>query len=101
MYRSLAILVLTGMSSFIAFGDTSPIPQSLLGTDYITFNGSSFPGNASSLVCFPAGCGGAFNASLNSGTTPASGSEVTVWCVDYQLDVTTDSQYITDVKALN
>jgi hypothetical protein len=103
MYRPLAILILTAVTGLVAFGDTSPIPNTLLGVDYITFNGSSFPGNGSSLICFPAGCGGAFNATINSGATQQLGSGVsaTVWCVDYQLDVTTSSSYTTDIDSIN
>jgi hypothetical protein len=85
------------------FGYPTTIPASLAnGTDYIVFNGSSYPGG--NLICPPGadGCGGAFGATLYAGTTPTgTANPVTVWCVDYQLNVTTDSQYITDISSVN
>jgi hypothetical protein len=87
-----------------ALASTTPLPASFSGstTDYILFNGDSYPGG--NLICFSAGCGGGFQSDIyGPGVTNATGTPIltTVWCVDYQLDVTTSSQYITDVKTLN
>src|SRR5580704_15442824 len=75
---------------------TAPAPNnSGAAQDYIQFNENgqnSYPG--ANLICFSAGCGGEFEAQINTGM--ASGSPqipVTVWCSDYQLNVTTGSQY--------
>src|SRR5262245_32995546 len=99
-------LVLTG--SITAFASTSPIPVSLANgvptsVDYMTFNSNSFPG--ANLVCPPnaAGCGGAFQAQINAGPAQNLPTAITttVWCVDYQLDVSSNSTYTTDVKLLS
>ena len=49
------------------------------------------------------GCGGGFQATVYNGTSTSGSSPTltTVWCVDYQLDVGTSSQYVTDIKTLN
>jgi len=54
------------------------------------------------LICFSAGCGGEFEAQINGGTVSGTPQiPVTVWCSDYQLNVTTGSQYAADVSLLS
>src|ERR1039457_1627326 len=80
------------------YGAPAPIPPSLLGTHYVTFDGNSFQ---NLIGAFPAGYGGAFQASIYSGASSATGSPVTstVWCVDYQLDVEPGSAYTANINA--
>jgi len=94
-----ALLTVSGMAS------TTPLPATFQGstTDYISFasDGSAFPG--SNLICFNAGCGGGFQAMVyGPGVTSPTGPSVltSVWCVDYQLDVTNGSQYATNITTL-
>jgi hypothetical protein len=81
------------------YGASSPIPTSLLGTDYVTFGSNSF----NNLIGpFPAGYGGAFDATIYGNPTSPTGPAVTttVWCVDYQLDVEVGSDYTADIVSL-
>jgi hypothetical protein len=100
----LAITLIVALQGLPAFAGTTPLPSGFAGstTDYIVFNGNSYPGG--NLICFSAGCGGGFQGTIyGPGSTTASGPATltTVWCVDYQLDVTTSSQYITDISTLS
>jgi hypothetical protein len=102
--KILAVLFAGALGTVPALASTQPLPATFQGstTDYIAFDGNSFPG--SNLICFTAGCGGAFQATVyGPGATGAVGPSVltTVWCVDYQLDVTSSSQYITNITTLN
>jgi hypothetical protein len=102
--KILAVLSTSALITIPALASTQPLPATFQGstTDYIAFDGNSFPG--SNLICFNAGCGGAFQATVyGPGITSPSGPSVltTVWCVDYQLDVTTSSQYITNITTLS
>jgi hypothetical protein len=102
--KTLAILFAGGLQALTALAGTTPLPSGFAGstTDYIVFNGASYP--SGNLICFSAGCGGAFQGTIyGPGSIAATGSSTltTVWCVDYQLDVTTSSQYITDISTLN
>jgi len=102
--KTLTILFAGALLALPALAGTTPLPTTFAGstTDYLVFNGSSFPGQ--NLICFSAGCGGGFQATVyGPGSTTATGPSTftTVWCSDYQLDVTTDSQYITNITTLN
>src|ERR1700728_2466456 len=102
--KILAVLYTSALITIPALASTQPLPATFQGstTDYIAFDGNSFPG--SNLICFNTGCGGSFQATVyGPATTGASGKSVltTVWCVDYQLDVTTSSQYITNIMTLS
>jgi hypothetical protein len=102
--KVLVVLIASGLLALPALAGLTPLPSSFAGstTDYISFNGSSFPG--SNLICFSAGCGGGFQGTVyGPGKTMATGPSVltTVWCVDYQLDVTTSSAYITNITTLD
>jgi hypothetical protein len=104
--RILGVLYATALLTIPALASTQPLPATFQGstTDYIAFasDGSAFPN--SNLICFTAGCGGAFQATVyGPGVTSATGPSVltSVWCVDYQLDVTNGSQYITNITTLN
>jgi hypothetical protein len=104
----LAVLFLTSIAALPLMGQALS-PSLAVGTvgvhdgaatDYIQFDGSSY--NPAQEICFTAGCGGSFTAQINAGNTatPGNTSTVRVWCADYQLNVTTSSQYITDVSTL-
>jgi hypothetical protein len=103
----LRILFSSALVTVPALASTTPLPATFQGstTDYIAFDTNSsnaFP--SSNLICFSVGCGGAFQATVyGPGTTGATGPSTltTVWCVDYQLDVTTGSQYIANITTLN
>jgi len=102
--KKIKVLVILLAGTVPVLAGTTPLPSSFAGstTDYILFNGDSYPGG--NLICFSSGCGGGFQSDVyGPGVTQATGTPTltTVWCVDYQLDVTTSSQYITDVKTLN
>ena len=103
--KALGILIASALQALPALAGTTPLPSNFAGstTDYISFNNPNpFPG--SNLICFSAGCGGAFQATVyGPGATSAAGAGVltTVWCVDYQLDVTTGSEYISNITTLN
>jgi hypothetical protein len=102
--NTLMVLFAGALQTLPALAATTPLPSTFAGstTDYIVFNGNSYPGQ--NLICFSAGCGGGFQATVyGPGSTTATGPSTltTVWCADYQLDVTTASQYITDVTTLN
>src|SRR5579863_7890312 len=101
--KVLGVLIASALQALPALASTTPLPTTFAGstTDFIAFNGNSFPN--SNLICFDAGCGGGFQATVyGPGATTATGKSVmtTVWCVDYQLDVTTSSQYITNITTL-
>lgn len=72
---------------------TSPLPQSYSNLDYL----SNFSYPFQNLLCpsGASGCGGAFQTTISDGPAAAStpSTLATVWCVDYQLDVTYGSQY--------
>ena len=102
--KVLSVLIASALQVLPALASTQPLPSTFVGssTDYITFGNSAFP--SSNLICFSAGCGGAFQGTVYgpgavSATPP--GFLATVWCVDYQLDVTTGSQYIANITTLN
>lgn len=104
MYRSVMVGVLTMVSGVAAFAlpswPTTPLPQSYSSPEYI-YN-FSYP--SQNLIC-PAGadgCGGAFQVNIsNSPNGPsATNTRTTVWCVDYQLNVTNGSEYTTDIQNL-
>jgi hypothetical protein len=100
----LAVLVVSALEVVPAHASTQPLPATFQGstTDYISFDGNSFPG--SNLICVQAGCGGAFQATVyGPNSVSANGPSVltSVWCVDYQLDVTYGSQYIGNITTLN
>src|SRR5262245_43297057 len=102
-----AILILClGLAAGVAFpviAAPTPIPSSLLGTHYITFDSQAFP-SENLIGPFPAGYGGAFKAHIygsNSSATPAPGFRTTVWCVDYQLDVGVGSAYTANIVRLS
>ena len=106
--RILAVLFVTAATGLPVMGQnllpsslTTPLSgNSGAAQDYIQFDGNSYPG--ANLICFSAGCGGEFQAHINSGTTLGNTQvPVTVWCVDYQLNVTTGSQYAADVSLLS
>jgi hypothetical protein len=101
--RFLAATIVCASGVIPALADTQPLPATFQGStsDYIVFDGNSFP--SQNLICFTAGCGGAFQATVyGPGVSSATGTGVltTVWCVDYQLDVTTDSAYAANVTTL-
>ncbi|HEY3826087.1 MAG TPA: hypothetical protein VGL82_16090 [Bryobacteraceae bacterium] len=87
-----------------AFANTQPLPATFQGstTDYIVFGeGNSFP--SQNLICFSAGCGGAFQGTVyGPGVNSVAGPSIltTVWCVDYQLDVTYDAAYAANITTL-
>jgi hypothetical protein len=102
--KTLAILFALALQALTAVASTTPLPSTFAGstTDYIVFNGDSYP--SQNLICFSAGCGGGFQATVYGpgATTPTGASTLTtVWCADYQLDVTTSSQYITSITTLS
>ena len=104
MYRTALISILTMTSGVVAFAlptwPTSPLPQSYSSPEYIyNFN---YP--AQNLICPPGadGCGGGFQANIanNPNGPGAVNTLTTVWCVDYQLDVTYGSQYTASITNL-
>jgi hypothetical protein len=103
--KVLSVLIASALQALPALAGTTPLPSSFAGstTDYVSFNnGNPFP--SSNLICFSAGCGGAFQGTVyGPGVTSATGvgTLATVWCVDYQLDVTWGSQYIANITTLN
>jgi hypothetical protein len=103
--KTFGILAVSALAVTAHADTTSPLPSTFAGstTDYIVFGGSeSFP--SQNLICFSAGCGGGFQATVyGPGVTSATGPSTltTVWCSDYQLDVTYGSQYITNISTLN
>ena len=102
--KILMVLVAGALQAVTAFAATTPLPSTFAGstTDYIFFNWNSYPGQ--NLICFNGGCGGAFQGTVyGPGSTTATGPSTftTVWCTDYQLDVTSWSQYITNITTLN
>ena len=84
---------------------TTPLPSSLAnGLAYINFQNNAYPwGNL--IGPYPAGYGGAFTpliSTVSAGGAPTGTPALaTVWCVDYQLNVTTDAAYVTEVTSLN
>jgi len=111
--RILAVLLVTLATGLPVMGQNL-LPSSLTtpaannsgaAQDYIQFDGNSYPG--ANLICFSAGCGGEFQATISPGPlaptaqVPKVTVPVTVWCVDYQLNVTTGSQYAADVSLLS
>lgn len=116
--RFCGILLLAAAGAFPVLGGVLPIPAGLANaTDYIAFNsipvgdsGSSYP--SSQLICVPAGCGGEFDPTIstlnpNAGGPGVPGASTTglstianVFCVDYQLNVTYGSAYVTDIQTL-
>jgi len=102
--KVLGVLIASALQTLPALASTQPLPSTFAGstTDFIAFGDSAFP--SSNLICFSAGCGGAFQGTVyGPGAVSASGAGIltTVWCVDYQLDVTTGSQYIANITTLN
>jgi len=98
------VLLLVGGSTLPVFGGISPLPANLANSvDYINFTGpNTYP--SSQLICVSAGCGGAFNPTISAssaGLPVGPAYTTTVWCVDYQLNVTTASKYLTNVTTLN
>lgn len=93
------------LAALPVLANPQPLPASFAGTstDYVQFGGGeSFPGN--NLICFSAGCGGGFIPTVyGPGSIDTSGTPnlTTVWCVDYQLDVTYGSGYIANISTLN
>ncbi len=104
---ALAILLGCALGTLPILADTQPLPATFGSanggntTDTIAFSGDSFP--SANLICVQAGCGGAFQATVTSGPAiaPPSVTLTTVWCVDYQLDVTYGSTYTANITALN
>ncbi len=100
------LLPLLAVAVVPVFADTTPLPASLLGNHFISFDSNSFPGQ-NLIGPFPAGYGGAFQAEVYpSDTTTAAGANnvpalTTVWCVDYQLDVGVGSTYPATIVLLN
>ena len=102
--KTITILFAGVLQALPALAGITPLPSSFAGstTDYIVFDGSSYPGQ--NLICFSGGCGGGFQGTVyGPGSTTATGPSTltTVWCVDYQLDVTPGSQYIANTTTLN
>jgi len=106
--KAVAVLLVLAATSLPVMGQNllpSSLTTPLAGNfgaaqDYMKFDGNSYPG--ANLICFPAGCGGEFQAHINSGTTLGNTQiPVSVWCVDYQLNVTTGSEYVADVSLLS
>jgi hypothetical protein len=103
--RILSVLVAGALGVLPALANPQPLPATFAGasTDYVQFGGGeSFP--SSSEICFTAGCGGGFLPTIyGPGSTGpgANGTLTTVWCVDYQLDVTTGSAYEANIATLN
>jgi hypothetical protein len=100
--KTLAILI---ASALPALAGTTPLPSNFASgtTDYISFNNSN-PFPISNMICFSDGCGGAFQATVyGPGATSATGAGVltSVWCVDYQLEVTYGSEYVANITTLN
>ncbi|HWF11877.1 MAG TPA: hypothetical protein VG297_25590 [Bryobacteraceae bacterium] len=80
------------------------MPSTFTGatTDYVQFGGGAFP--SSSEICFSAGCGGSFIPTVygpNVSGPTGTGILTNVWCVDYQLDVTSGSTYEANIATLN
>lgn len=92
------------MLSIPAFSAPLQIPPSLLGTHFVSFDSSSFPSfhlTQKLLGPFPE-YGGSFQANIYTDDTLSSPpSRVTVWCVDYQLDVGVGSAYTENIKRLS
>ena len=103
--RILKVLFAGALTTVSALASSQPLPENFQGStsDYLVFGeGSSFPGQ--NLICFDAGCGGAFQGTVyGPGAIGAVGPSVlaTVWCVDYQLDVAYDSAYAANITTLN
>jgi hypothetical protein len=103
--RILAVLLASAVATVPAIASTQPLPATFQGStsDYLVFGGGeSFPGG--NLICFNTGCGGAFQGTVyGPGAAGAAGPSVltTVWCVDYQLDVTYGSAYAANITTLN
>lgn len=98
------------LAAIPAFANPSAVPIPIIGTANIDFTGNNsyntyaYPG--SQLIGpYSAGYGGAFNPVVSSANS--SGQAVppsyltTVWCVDYQLNVTTASDYTADITPLS
>lgn len=92
------------------FANPSAVPIPIIGTAYVDFTGN----NSYNTYAYPSsqligpyndGYGGAFNpvvSSVNSSGQPLPPSYLTtVWCVDYQLNVTTESAYTADITPLS
>jgi hypothetical protein len=102
--KALAIPIAVVLQALPALAGTTQLPSGFAGssTDYIVLDGNSYP--SGNLICFSGGCGGGFQGTVyGTGSTTATGPSTltSVWCVDYQLDVTTSSRYIANISSLN
>lgn len=102
--RSCAVTILVAtFGAFSLSAQPTALSSSLANqVDYLTFTSNSYP--TSNLIgAYGGGYGGAFRPQINAGSTQdlVNSQFATVFCVDYQLDVTSGSRYPAQVTTLD
>ena len=108
MFKIFKVLLIAMTTVGAVFATSTPIPESLaVGTSATSYSAvdyiDSFSFPSGNLICpsGAGGCGGGFQASINAGPTLSTPAvPTTVWCVDYQLDVSGGAAYTADITTL-